>query len=75
MCSVEKLLMENQEVKFNINMGFLSLLSLLFIYLKLVGKIAWAWKWVLAPIWIPVAILFVILFFILVCAIIAAMIK
>ena len=43
--------------------GFLSLLTLAFIVLRLVGVIDWSWVWVLAPIWMPVAItlLFLIL--------------
>jgi len=32
--------------------GFLGLLGLLFIGLKLAGAIEWAWIWVLAPFWI-----------------------
>ena len=32
--------------------GFASLLTLLFIALKLTGVIAWPWVWVLAPLWI-----------------------
>lgn len=35
---------------------FLSLLTVLFIGLKLTGHIAWSWWWVLAPVWIPFAI-------------------
>lgn len=31
--------------------GFVSLLTLLFIALKLTGVIAWPWIWVLAPLW------------------------
>ncbi len=44
--------------KISIKLGdpFLSLLSVLFIGLKLTGYIAWPWYWVLAPIWIPVAV-------------------
>jgi len=34
-------------------MGFLPLLALLFIGLKLTGYIAWSWFWVLSPIIIP----------------------
>lgn len=34
--------------------GFLGLLAIVFIVLKLTGYIAWSWWWVLAPIWIPV---------------------
>jgi len=38
------------------SIGFLSLLALLFIGLKLTGYIKWSWVWVLSPIWIPTAI-------------------
>lgn len=41
--------------------GFLPLLGLLFIALKLTGYIAWSWLWVLAPFWIGLAIVLVIL--------------
>jgi len=33
--------------------GFLSLLCLLFIGLRLGDVITWSWWWVMAPIWIP----------------------
>ena len=33
--------------------GFCSLLTIVFITLKLCGVINWAWMWVLAPTWIP----------------------
>lgn len=36
--------------------GFLGLLTIAFIVLKLTGVIAWSWWWVLAPIWIPLAL-------------------
>ena len=36
--------------------GFLGLLTLLFIGLKLTGHIIWSWIWVLAPLWIPICI-------------------
>ena len=35
---------------------FLSILTLIFITLKLTGYIAWSWWWVLSPLWIPFAI-------------------
>jgi energy-coupling factor transporter transmembrane protein EcfT len=34
----------------------LTLLGLVFLVLKLIGKIAWSWWWVLAPFWGPLAI-------------------
>lgn len=41
-------------------MGFCSVLTLIFITLKLIGTITWSWWWVLSPIWIPLAIVAVI---------------
>ena len=41
--------------------GFLGLLTLLFIALKLTSVIAWSWLWVLAPFWIPLALAVVVL--------------
>ena len=41
--------------------GFCSLLTILFIGLKLGGVIAWSWWWVLAPLWIPLALLLFVL--------------
>lgn len=32
--------------------GFVGLLTILFIALKLTGYITWSWIWVLSPIWI-----------------------
>lgn len=51
------------EDKTNISIGpgFLGLLTILFIGLKLTGHIAWSWWWVLSPLWIPLAILVVAL--------------
>lgn len=41
--------------------GFLGLLAIVFIALKLTGYISWSWWWVLAPIWAPFAIILVII--------------
>lgn len=41
--------------------GFTSLLTLLFIGLKLTGHIDWTWVWVLSPIWISLALVAAIL--------------
>ena len=40
--------------------GFLGLLTIVFIVLKLMGIITWSWLWVLAPIWIPFGIVTII---------------
>lgn len=36
----------------NTGMGFTSALTLLFVALKLTGRIRWPWLWVLSPLWI-----------------------
>ena len=36
--------------------GFLGLLTIAFIVLKLCGVIDWSWWWVLAPLWLPAAV-------------------
>jgi len=42
--------------------GFAGLLAIVFITLKLLGKIDWSWWWVTSPITIPIAIAFTIVF-------------
>jgi len=34
------------------DIGFIGLLTIVFITLKLIGKISWSWIWVLCPIWL-----------------------
>jgi hypothetical protein len=41
--------------------GFLSILIVLFIGLKLTGFITWSWWWVLSPILLPFMVLIVVL--------------
>jgi uncharacterized membrane protein len=36
--------------------GFVGLLTIVFITLKLTGFIGWSWFWVLSPVWISVAV-------------------
>lgn len=45
--------------------GFPSLLTILFIGLKLGGVISWSWLWVLSPLWISF-LLFIIMLIIVV---------
>lgn len=51
---------ENTTVRGGI--GFAGLLTIVFIALKLLGKITWSWWWVLSPLWIDfvLAILIII---------------
>lgn len=44
-----------------LNIGFLQILTLIFVVLKLVGTITWSWWWVLSPLWIPASILLIII--------------
>ena len=39
---------------------FISLLTVLFIGLKLCNVIDWSWLWVLSPLWIGFAVIFVL---------------
>lgn len=41
--------------------GFASLLTVVFIVLKLCGVITWSWWWVLSPIWITILLVIAIL--------------
>ena len=45
-------------------MGFFSVLSLIFIVLKLCNVIQWSWLWVLSPIWISWIVALVIIIWI-----------
>lgn len=40
--------------------GFVGLLTIVFITLKLTSYIAWSWWWVLSPIWISIVVLIII---------------
>lgn len=52
--------------------GFIGILTLIFITLKLTGHIEWSWVWVLSPIWIVFALLVLILFVAVVIGVIKA---
>ena len=41
--------------------GFCGLLTVVFVTLKLIGKISWSWLWVLSPLWIPTITVILIL--------------
>lgn len=51
--------------------GFCSLLTIVFIVLKLLGKISWSWVWVLSPLWISWAVVLVVLLIVAIVAVIA----
>jgi ABC-type antimicrobial peptide transport system permease subunit len=42
-------------------LGFTSVLTIVFVTLKLVGTIDWSWWWVLSPLWLGFAIILAII--------------
>lgn len=59
--------MKEKQTTVNGGIGFVGLLTIAFIVLKLLGIITWSWVWVLSPIWIDailVIVLLVVLFFV-----------
>ena len=44
--------MNNESKNASGGIGFCGALTIVFIVLKLLGKITWSWLWVLSPIWI-----------------------
>lgn len=56
--------------------SFCSLLTVLFIGLKLTDHIDWSWWWVLAPMWLPVTlVLGICLVIVVVCGIMMGVVK
>lgn len=51
--------------------GFMGLLAVLFVGLKLTGYITWSWWWVLSPIWISWSVAIVIILSALILTILA----
>lgn len=60
--------MENNTVRSGI--GFIDLLQITFIVLKLCGVIQWSWLWVLSPIWIGLIIACIVVIIIVIIAVI-----
>ena len=44
-------------------LGFCSVLTIVFIVLKLCDVIHWSWIWVLSPLWIPIILVILFLLF------------
>lgn len=40
--------------------GYVGLLTIAFIVLKLCGRVTWPWVWVLSPIWIGAALVIIV---------------
>lgn len=63
---------EKSNASSSAGIGFTGLLAIVFITLKLLGKIDWSWWWVLAPIWIVAVISLAIFLLVVVVAIIGS---
>lgn len=51
----------NNNTTVNGGIGFVGLLTIVFIVLKLLGVISWSWLWVLAPLWIDIILIILLL--------------
>ena len=51
---------EENKTTVNGGIGFVGLLTIAFIVLKLMGVIKWSWLWVLSPIWISIIVWIVV---------------
>ena len=50
-----------EDKNYSSGVGFLGLLALIFITLKITGFINWSWLWVLSPLWISIALILLII--------------
>ena len=46
-------------------LGFSSVLTIVFIVLRLCGVISWSWIWVLSPIWIDIIVTLILIWIVL----------
>lgn len=65
---------ENKTVVKKQGLGIGSILTIIFVVLKVIGVIEWSWVWVLAPLWISVIISLVFSLIALLIVVIAAII-
>lgn len=52
--------MEEKNINIKIHFDWLTVLTIVFVLLKVFGKITWSWIWVFAPLWLPFAIILII---------------
>jgi hypothetical protein len=63
---------ETNTTKSGGGIGFVGLLTILFIALKLTGYISWSWWWVLSPLWISALVFVGIIVAVLIGAVVVA---
>ena len=61
--------MENKNTSGGV--GISTVLTIIFVVLKLVGVINWSWVWVLSPTWISLALLLLLVIIGIICKIIS----
>lgn len=61
--------MENKNASGGV--GISTVLTIIFVVLKLVGVIDWSWVWVLSPTWISLALLLLLTIIAIICKIIS----
>ena len=49
------------DIKINFDLSIGTILTIVFIVLKLIGTISWSWWWVFSPLWISVIIGLIVL--------------
>ena len=59
-------------IYYSSGIGFTGGLQLLFIALKLLGKISWSWFWVLSPIWISISFIILLITIALIVAVVSS---
>ena len=64
--------MDNKNNTTSGGIGFIGLLTIVFIVLKLLDVIKWSWWWVLSPIWISFGVALVVIFILLLAAIVGS---
>lgn len=58
---IERWVMSDKNSSKSGGIGFVGMLTILFIGLKLTGYISWSWLWVLSPIWTTFLVVVVLL--------------
>ena len=61
----------NNTARTSSGIGLGTLLTIIFVVLKLVGVISWSWIWVLAPLWISFALGIIIFLIVAIASVIA----
>lgn len=58
--------MDRKSERLGSGLGLPTLLSLIFLVLKLTHVIDWSWAWVLSPVWISVGLAVIVLIFVMI---------